>query len=140
MATLRRALGAGGAPDASARAELRALAAQFPGALRELDRLTTDEIDRRARVCADGPDEPWMAWMARYHELMRAALALRRGAHGDDTATVDDAFAVAITRPRHGRLNVVVFARLSVEFATPARDIWDTLFPRRGQVARRYRE
>jgi hypothetical protein len=159
MVALRRSLGGSlivdgsqgrnrsSAPDAAARAELRALAAAWPGALRELDTLDTAELDRRAACaerCADrdaelATDEPWLAWIARYHDLMRAALALRRGVSAAD-AGVDDDFARAVARPQHGRLNVTVFARLALEFDTPAHTLWDALFPRRGKNARRYRE
>ena len=52
--------------DAAARVALRAFAAEWPGALKELDTLPTAEIERRARACADGAEEPWMAWSARY--------------------------------------------------------------------------
>lgn len=121
--------------DAAARAELRAFAAAWPGALKELDTLASDEIERRARACADGAREPWMAWSLRYHQLMGAALAIRRG----EPADVDEAFVRAVKRPRHGRLNVVVFAELAREFDVPARDIWDTLFPPRGHAPRDYR-
>jgi hypothetical protein len=81
-----------------------------------------------------------MSWSVRYHELMRAALAIRRS---DGTleaaARVDEAFVAAVKRPRHGRLNVVVFAELAREFDLPAREIWDALFPPRGKAAREYR-
>lgn len=128
--------------DADARAALRAFAAAWPGALKELDTLPTDEIERRARACAAGDVEPWMAWSARYHALMRAALAIRRGDGAppdDDDARVDEAFVRAVKRPRHGRLNVVVFAELAREFDRPAREIWDALFPPRGKAPRPYR-
>ncbi|HEX8951835.1 MAG TPA: hypothetical protein VF945_08310 [Polyangia bacterium] len=128
--------------DAAARAELRAFAAAWPGALKELDTLTTEEIERRARACASGDGEPWMAWSVRYHELVRAALAIRRGeppVAGGDGALVDEAFVRAVKRPRHGRINVVVFAELAREFDLPARDIWDALFPPRGRAPRDYR-
>ena len=62
-----------------ARAALRELAREWPGALKELDTLATAEIERRATACAAGEAEAWMAWSLRYHELMRAALAIRRG-------------------------------------------------------------
>ncbi len=137
-----RSAGADG-NDAAARAELRAFAAEWPGALKELDTLATDEIERRARACVAGDGEPWMAWSLRYHELMRAALAIRRGERADvaarDGAPVEDAFARAVLKPRHGRINVAVFAQLEREFAVPARDIWDTLFPPRGRARRDYR-
>jgi hypothetical protein len=133
--------GAAHGKDAESRAALRAFAAEWPGALRELDALPSDEIERRARSCAGGDDEPWMAWMARYHELMRAALAIRgQRATSEDASDVDEEFARAVRRPRHGRLNVVVFAQLGREFDVAARAIWDALFPRRGKAARGYRD
>jgi hypothetical protein len=126
--------------DAEARAALREFAAAWPGALKELDTLATDEIERRARLCADGESEPWMAWSLRYHELMRAALAIRRGeAVATARGGVDEAFVRAVKRPRHGRLNVVVFAELAREFEVDAREIWDALFPPRGRAPRDYR-
>ena len=120
----------------TARAELRAFAAEWPGALKELDTLPTDEIEQRVQLCAEGADEPWMAWSLRYHELMRAALALRRG---ERATLVDEEFGRAVERPPHGRLNVVVFAALAREFDVTAREIWDALFPRRGRAPRDYR-
>jgi hypothetical protein len=121
--------------SAAARAELRAFAAAWPGALRELDTLPDDEIDRRLAACEAGDDAPWLAWMARYHELMRTALAVRRG----EPVEVDEAFARAVARPQHGRLNVVVFAALSSELGIAASTLWDALFPRRGRAPRPYR-
>jgi hypothetical protein len=56
---------------AATRAELRALAAEFPGALRELDTLGAAELARRADACAaalaGGIQEPWMAWIDGFH-------------------------------------------------------------------------
>jgi hypothetical protein len=137
LLALRHAVGVGARPDEAARAELRAVARQWPGALRELDSLQTDELERRAEACATGSDAAWIGWMARYHELMRAALALRRGVI---ERTVDEAFAKAVARPQHGRLNVVVFARLATEVGRPAAELWNTLFPRPGGAPRRYRD
>lgn len=60
---------------------LRALAGEFPGALRELDRMPLDEIERRAEVlelaASGGPVEPWMQWLVAYHALLRAALFVK---------------------------------------------------------------
>lgn len=133
MSELRAKKAHGGSREA--RAELRAFATAWPGALRELDTLPDDELARRLEACARGDDAPWIAWMARYHELMRAALALRRG----EPADVDDDFVRAVARPAHGRLNVAVFAALGREFAVAPRTIWDTLFPPRGRAPRPYR-
>jgi hypothetical protein len=180
LLALRHAVGVGGRPDEAARAELRAIARQWPGALKELDSLDTDELERRAAACLADDAAPWVGWMSRYHELMRAALALRRGVtqrtlgagatretgstaetrepgstdqtretggtgatrettNGGDSA-VDEAFARAVARPQHGRLNVVVFGRLAAEVGRPAAELWNTLFPRRGSAPRRYRD
>jgi hypothetical protein len=65
------------------RAELSALAARFPGALRELDCLPLAVIE--ARLCAldavlrDGSEpESWMHLQVAYHGFMRATLRIRR--------------------------------------------------------------
>jgi hypothetical protein len=150
MAELRRLLAphAGGEPSQANLTRMRELARAFPGALRELDTLPTDEIDRRRaalEAAAEGaqPPEPWMDWMHAYHALMRVALALkrRRGAPlSDEERTrlaaangvpVDAALERAVAAPPHGRLNAVVFARLSVEFGLPAAALWDALYPPR---------
>ena len=136
------------------RARLRADRREFPGALRELDSLPTDEIDRRAcaleQAAAGLPPEAWMVWMCHYHALMRAALLLRARRGDSPTrlaeiaeetgAPVDDAFAAQVAAPPHGRLMAAVFDRLALELGAPARLLWDTLFPsRRGPRAYRQR-
>ncbi len=125
-----RAAGAGDETPEE-RAALRALAAEFPGALRELDTLTSDEIAIREQALADaasgGPVENWMAWMHGYHLLMRDALRVRRGTASD----IDARFAAAVRRPPSGRIMSAVFERLSELFGEPQKLIWDTLFPPR---------
>src|SRR4051812_35137956 len=116
-----------GAPDAAMRARLKQLAKEFPGALRELDTLPTDEIERRMAARAD---EPWVRWMCRFHTLMRAALQLRRGATADE-AGVDDAFARTGKSPSHGRLMVSGFERMSAEEGRERGELWDAFFPPR---------
>jgi hypothetical protein len=112
---------------------LRALAAEFPGCLRELDTLGLPELERRARVAAaasaDGrAAEPWLAWIGAYHELMRDALALRDPARAG-TVAVDAAFAEAVRAPPHGRVGVVVLRALAARFGVPAATIASALFP-----------
>src|SRR5436190_24087456 len=81
LVALRARRDAGGAP--ATRAELRTLAAEFPGRLRELDTLGRDELARRATAAvaaaAAGTREPWMEWIAAHPALMRRALAARAG-------------------------------------------------------------
>lgn len=117
LAELRARRDEGGAP--ATRDELRSLAAEFPGCLRELDTLGADELAHRAvataAAAAGAVREPWMAWIAAYHALMRDALAAR--ARGED---VD---------PPEGRLNVMVLRALGARFGVAPATIAETLFP-----------
>jgi hypothetical protein len=132
---------------------LRALAREFPGALRELDTLPMSEIDTRKEaltLAAQGtPPGPWMAWMIAYHATMRAALVVKARlarfrspsddlilrARTDATRAsgiqIDDAFVHSVARPPKGRLNVAVFDHLAEKFNVPAAEIWQALFPAR---------
>ncbi len=119
-------------------AVLRSLAREFPGSLRELDTLGAAELARRAArmedaATAGAATEPWMAWIARYHSLMRAALAIRRegGRGAEGAAEVDAAFVADVMAPPDGRLGIVVLRRLGKDFGVPAREIAATLFPLR---------
>lgn len=137
MASLRASLPADQPPDAAARATLKQLAHEFPGALRELDTLTTDEIAERLRALERGDEAQWMEWMHRYHALMRVALRIRQA--GDTAlrtglavaAGVDDEFVRAVLRPPHGRMMTAVFERLATEAGVERGLVWDTLFPAR---------
>ena len=133
MRALRGRLGRG-TPAPAERAQLRSLAADFPGALRELDTLSTAEIDHRltvAQVAARGEGAPaWLLWTAVYHTLMKRALASRRGA----PATEGERLPLP-----QGRLNVLVFAALALRFELAAEVLWDRLFPATGRAARPYR-
>jgi len=116
-------------------AVLRSLAREFPGCLRELDTLGAAELARRAARVAEAAaggtaTEPWMAWIARYHRLMRAALAIRRaGGHPSDGAQMDAGFVADVMAPPDGRLGIVVLRRLARDFGVPAREIAAALFP-----------
>jgi hypothetical protein len=129
MAELRAAGAGDETPEE--RARLKSLAAEFPGALRELDTLASDEIERRARALEDaaagGPVEPWMAWMNGYHRLLRDALQVRRGR----PSQIDERFAQAVRYPPNGRIMSAVFARLGEQFGHSPKALWDALFPPR---------
>ena len=119
------------------RDELRELAAEFPGCLRELDTLGAVELARRAAACAGaagdaGVIEPWMAWVDGYHALMkpRAGGAQRRG-RAANRAPAGDAFEAAVLAPPGGRMGVVVMRALAVRFGVPAATIAAALFPLR---------
>jgi hypothetical protein len=136
------------------RVPLQQLAHEFPGALRELDSLPLDEIDRRIdeleEAASRGAVEPWMEWMHHYHVTMRAALHVKRQLAGrrnvSDRVALDIVRAVsresgyrcdlefvrAVARPPEGRINVLVFLRLAELFGAEPRVLWLALFPERG--------
>ncbi|MEZ4407601.1 MAG: hypothetical protein R3A52_14150 [Polyangiales bacterium] len=151
LVALREARAAGG--EAAGRDELSALARRFPGALRELDTLPEEVL--RARVeglraaRAGERHEPWVAWLADYHALMRATLSLKarlraRKDLDDPTARreaaavsaqsgfdLDAEYAHAVARPPQGRLGVVVFDALSRRHGVDRDALWQALFPTR---------
>jgi len=131
LTALRARRDGDGAP--ATRDELRALAAEFPGCLRELDTLGPAELDRRTAACAavaaGGAPEPWMAWIDGYHALMRQALETRGArARGQSPDAADD-FAQAVLTPPGGRMGVVILRALSVRFGVSAATIAAALFP-----------
>jgi hypothetical protein len=138
------------------RLEMAALARRFPGALRELDELTTAQIEARllaleqlgARVHA-APD--WVRLQIGYHGCMRAALRIKRlaarcadvdalrrvlaheYAPADDEpplASFDHAALEAIVRPAGGRLNPWVYARVAAACGVEPEDVRRALFVR----------
>jgi len=113
----------------ASRADLRGLSEEFPGALRELDRLGLPELERRVGVLAtdDEPDEQWIAWIASYHEIMRGVLAHKRGAAGSDP--------LIGARPPEGKLSLAVLREVARRFERPVAEIAETLFPARTRSA-----
>jgi hypothetical protein len=142
-----------GLTAAEARSPLQGLAREFPGALRELDTLSSEEIDRRelalGGAAESGTPEAWMEWMAAYHLTMRVALRIRRRAARRADAEVDEAwdlgglswaerslfldagFVEAVLYPPEGRVNRVVFKMLESMFGESERVIVQALFPAR---------
>lgn len=121
------------------RKELAALAADFPGALREIDVLDRSVIEARieALLRAEGgaPEEPWMETQLVVHALARGALAAKRwlGKRRTITAMHREAFLEAIdgrelpfeagewaddlariARPPRGRIMDMVYGRAAV--------------------------
>lgn len=108
-----RALRTTAEPDP--RPRLRALAARFPGALRELDALPLEEIDARLaalrEVVGGGAREAeWMTVACAFHEAMRDEL--------------DRARARAPGRRR----SALVWARLAERFGRPEGELARLLF------------
>jgi hypothetical protein len=120
--------------------------------LEEIDR----RAERIEEAIAGAPIEPWIAWLHGYHALLRAALAIKPlasrageleqprarelalrgasraapgGAAGTWAALIDEDFVRAVARPPGGRINTVVFDRLSTVFGEPAAILHRALFP-----------
>ena len=79
LAEMRRRELAGHPPREDA--HYRAIARKYPGALKELDQLELDEIDRRERALAlaarTGEVALWMRVVHAYHGFLRAALKVK---------------------------------------------------------------
>ncbi len=116
--------------EPATRGELRALAAEFPGSLRELDTLGDAELRRRAAACAaaaaGGAGEPWMAWIDRFHGLMRQALTARARGGGPQ-----DDFERTMLAPPDGRMLPAVVAQIARESGEAESEVAATLFPSR---------
>jgi hypothetical protein len=132
------------------RPRMAALAARFPGALREIDDLELREIRRRAEMLGavlrrEAEVEPWMRAMARFHALARGALCAKRWLAGRkrvDSAVVRAYAAAApamafasdaeewadprelarVASPPGGRVTSVVFARVARELGVSERE------------------
>lgn len=137
---------------------MAALAARFPGALREIDELPMETI--RARIgelaAAESGDAvaPWMIAQTSFHRLARGALAAKRwlGKRRATSSAVDGAFAraiadgdlpeealawagalAALARPPRGRLMDLVFSRIASDLAMDDARVRELVFgpPRR---------
>lgn len=136
--------------------EMRALAARFPGALREIDEIPFERIEARigaleAVLRADMEVPSWARYAVDYHAWLRAALRIKRLCVG--CATLADALArartsyapaddepsldsigetgiAAIVRPEVGRLNPWVYARVAELHGVTPDDVRLALFAR----------
>jgi hypothetical protein len=121
------------------RAALVALAARFPGALRELDATPLDELEARLATverCLEGePPPPWLVAVHHFHELTRGILATKRWLAAEAPSAFEGALAAGslppeagiwrahlerIARPPHGRLLALVFDVLAAQLGTTA--------------------
>lgn len=140
--------------EVAPRAELRSLARQFPGSLRELDRLSIETLETRLaalrRVLADASDpEPWMCLQASYHGYMRATLRIKRwsrawpdepaaallaftaryvpAADEPGLACFDAELLAKIRKPPEGRLNPLVYEAVARIHETTAEVVAEAL-------------
>lgn len=143
MLSMRRDHANGSEHEADARRRMAALAARFPGSLRELDDLELAEIAARlgkldAAIERPVDVEPWMVAVAHFHRLARGALSVKRWLAGcrDVDAAVERTFdaevavlafaddarewrseLAALAAPPGGRVLALVFRRLSSALA-----------------------
>ena len=148
-------------PGGDPRREMAALAARFPGALRELDEAPLDLIRRRIEAltrCLESgaPVEPWMSATAKFHQLTRGALLAKRwlaGRKAVDSAMTEaflrslagardeeDARAWAgelqrVASPPQGKLTGLIFERLALHLGLPLHEARELVVgpPKRSQ-------
>ncbi len=123
------------------RKRMAALAAKFPGALREIDELPLDEIDRRIEAITRAESDPssladWMHAMTRFHALARGALYAKRSRATDPAtwpaeARVWEPDLSRIENPPRGRIMDLVYERLAHEFAITPDAAKNLIFRRR---------
>lgn len=140
---------------AAVRQRMVALAARFPGALRDLDHLTLDAIDARlveiTAARAGGEAPRWMAAQLAYHRALRGALAVKRWLAAREPERVDDATRDALLRdatldedarawadrlaeiasPPSGRLAPLAIARVAAELGATEGEIRALVSPPR---------
>lgn len=138
------------------RSTLSALAARFPGALREIDELPMDVLSARLKALAAAEEdlsrvERWMAAMAAFHRLTRGALSAKRWLNGkkEVDAGLRAAFAAAtvaseipypedaqrwaddlhrIAAPPGGRITILVYERIGLSFGVSAAEAKTLVF------------
>ena len=147
MLALRRAY-----PESQAAppgAELRRLAGEYPGSLRELDLLPREMIEARLEALdAKGALPDWALPMLRYHAWMRVALLVKKeigransaemaqkwvkneyvARDGEPNIAEVVAELTHILAPAGGRLNQWLFHRLAQEFGVEANTLEELLF------------
>lgn len=98
------------------RRTMQALAARFPGSLRELDDASLEALSHRLvalRLAALGADcQPWMPACSLFHEGLREALAARRGAPSPFWSE-RESLQRQLARPPTGRLLDVVWTAVA---------------------------
>ena len=134
------------------RLTMRAVASEFPGALRELDVLPIETLRSRAaavsRALEGAPLQHWIEPLYRYHRTMRLALTVKLRVAGRRLVSRADAerlariaceredwpcdanFVAQVAQPPLGRLNLAVARRIEDELRLPSGRLIDWLFPR----------
>lgn len=136
--------------EVAPREELRRLARDYPGSLRELDRLPLESIEARmaaleAVLALAREPEVWMSLQVSYHGFMRATLRIKRWSRAwpdepdvverelraryvpapdePDLAFFDARVLASIRKPEQGRLNPLVLAAVARHHGTTADEV-----------------
>jgi len=133
---------------------MAALAARFPGALRQIDRLPRDEVRSRMRALdavleGEGEAPAWAHWEIAYHGRLRAMLRVKRAIlHAKDDAEalrlataawrqapdepaepMNAERLASIREPPEGRLNPLVVAAVADHHGVTGEEVTAALFP-----------
>lgn len=149
----------GGSEPEVAKAKMRALAEEFPGSLRELDKLEAEAIASRVdeieRALRSDVSAPWMDQMVAFHLELRSALSLKRilGKQAQarpadlesacrqvsDDLGVDCTIALAedVVARDDGRLSQMIIERVARAAGVTAVEVEDNLFPEKNPGSRR---
>jgi hypothetical protein len=136
----------------ASRSELHALAREFPGALREIDRTPMEVLRQRLQqtqdvVHARCSEPPWMGAMVSWHTHMAAALFVKKQLRGEKKPTNTSSLALctsvrtrygvtlsvqdiaSIAAPPDGRVAALVWKWESSRFHTDEPTLRSLIFP-----------
>jgi hypothetical protein len=116
------------------RAAMKAVAAEFPGALRELDEASAEELRLRRDALDRGERTEWMEAAVLFHWALREALMLRRGSLQEPTywrePFVSDSLREQVLRPPTGRVLDVVWTAVARELGITPRAAEQRVYPK----------
>jgi hypothetical protein len=116
------------------REAMKALAAEFPGSLRELDESTAGELRDRREALARGERSPWMDAAVLFHWALREALQLRRGSLREPSywqaPFVTRELRAQVLAPPTGRVLDVVWTAVAIELGLTPRAAELLVYPK----------
>jgi hypothetical protein len=111
------------------RAVMKALVAEFPGSLRELDETSAAALRARADALARGDHAPWIDAAALFHRALREALQLRRGSLQTGGFWTDAGWRAQVLIPPTGRLLDVVWGAVAQALGLTPREAELLVYP-----------